>query len=59
MRVSVTLLIYKYIFLTTVNNQGKHVSVMVDKNVPPNHRYFTRLSRKSMLSRHFWQIFKL
>ena len=53
MHVSVTLLIYCCIFLTAVNNQEKSVSVMVGKNVQPNHWYFTCLSRKSMLSRYF------
>ena len=40
MHVSVTSLIYWCIFLTTVNNQEKSVSVMVGKNVQPNHWYF-------------------
>ena len=40
MHVSVTSLIYWCIFLTTVNNQEKSVSVMVGNNVPPNHWYF-------------------
>ena len=40
MNVSVTSLIYWCIFLTTVNNQEKSSSVMVDKNVLPNHWYF-------------------
>ena len=40
MHVSVTSLIYCCIFLTTVNNQEKSVSVMVGKNVQPNHWYF-------------------
>ena len=40
MHVLVTSLIYCCIFLTTVNNQEKSVSVMVGKNVQPNHWYF-------------------
>ena len=37
MHVSATLLIYWYIFLTTVNTQETSEMVMVDKNVPTNH----------------------
>ena len=40
MPVSMTSLIYWCIYLTTVNNQEKSVSVMVGKNVQPNHWYF-------------------
>ena len=40
MYVSVTSLIYWCIFLTTINNQEKSVSVTVGKTVPPNHWYF-------------------
>ena len=40
MHVSVTSLIHWCIFLMTVNNQEKSISVMMEKNVPPNHWYF-------------------
>ena len=59
MHVSVTLLIYWYIFLTTVNTQETSEIVMVDKNVPPNHWYFYVSVTKIHPLRYFAQIFIL
>ena len=56
MHVSVTSLIYWYIFLTTVNIQETSEIVMVDKNVPPNHWYFYLFDTKIHAFKIFWQI---
>ena len=53
MHVSVTSLIYWCIFLTTVNNQEKSVSVMVGKMFRLIIGILTCLSQKSMPSIYF------
>ena len=54
MHVSVTSLIYWYIFLTTVNTQETSEIVMVYKNVPPNHWYFYVSVTKILAFKIFW-----
>ena len=54
---SVTSLIYWYIFLTAVNTQETSEIVMVDETVPPNHWYFYGSVTKILAFKIFWQIY--